>query len=364
MLKSHIDNKSTTRSQYSPWCATVEMIKHKCVCIHHMLRYFWVWTSCYLQHPTPVSFLWGALIYKIVWYTSKRPLRKLKASPFCPTGAWVCCSRWTRATSWTWSTSQSGSSPSPSPAVWRSRATPPTCGRSPPCCAPNTATTTWYSSLCVFSSGKCCGPTPRRNESFPDQPFVSWSLSQFPPHMYKLFAQQRPYVTSLNSSTFLLLSGLLEVAAAGTTAEFLTYWNSLLNFSIGRQCHGFSRCHPTKRQNQEVTKGCVVGGLMLTVSQQKGYVGKKNILMLLTLRAAIFCSIMWLLQATREHPGGVLSSRNCNSVGKGHGKQILRFVSSLLKAIGKEEGGKKINSYCEPTEKDWSSFLSLGNRLI
>lgn len=59
-------------------------------------------------------------------------------------GARVFFSPWRRATSWTWSTSQRGSSPSPSPAAWRSRATLPTWGRWPPCCAPNTATTTWY----------------------------------------------------------------------------------------------------------------------------------------------------------------------------------------------------------------------------
>lgn len=157
--------------------------------------------SSAVQHRTPSLFYGGG-------HWSIKLLETLQNSvslSVCPTGAWVCCSRWTRATSWTWSTSQSASSPSPSPAVWRSRATPPTCARSPPCCAPNTATTTWYSSLCVFSSGKCGGPTPRRNESFPDQPFVSWSLSQSSTtealcNVFKLFYVSRSGVAALWST--------------------------------------------------------------------------------------------------------------------------------------------------------------------
>lgn len=74
-------------------------------------------------------------------------LRTLKSSSACLTGAWVCCRPWRRAMSWTWSTSQRESSPSPSPAAWRRRAMLPTCRRLPPCCAPNTVTTTWYAFL-------------------------------------------------------------------------------------------------------------------------------------------------------------------------------------------------------------------------
>lgn len=63
-------------------------------------------------------------------------------SPLPTPGVWVCCRPWRRAMRWTWSTSPSGSSPSPSPAAWRRPATPQTSARWPPCCAPNTKTTT------------------------------------------------------------------------------------------------------------------------------------------------------------------------------------------------------------------------------
>lgn len=90
--------------------------------------------------------------------------------------------------------------------------------------------------------------------------------------------------------------------------------------------------------------------------------------------------LVLLLQATRGLPGGVtgvLSTHNCNSVGMGNGKtnrlcsidallcgSSLVFVSSLVEATDREEGGKKTNSYRGPMEKDWFLSTNLDKRPI
>lgn len=178
-LNLHLTSQST-KHKASPALAVIlfkRLNASACVFIT-CLCYFWVLTSRYPLQPHLSVFIVDLGHWSLKWHGHLQITWKLKAalSSLRPTGAWACCRRWTRPTSWTWSTSPSGSSPSPSPAVWTSRATPPTCGRWPPCCAPNTATTTWYSS---FLPVLCWGrrsefPTP--NQSLPDQPFVSWSL--------------------------------------------------------------------------------------------------------------------------------------------------------------------------------------------
>lgn len=122
--------------------------KHPHVYKSHVQHYFWalkLFAIILLQQLCSGA----AQMLSLVRITQR--WRVKVPPPVClRTGARVCCRPWRRATSWTWSTSPRGSSPSPSPAAWRSRATPPTCGRSPPCCAPSTDTTTWYAfPVCV-----------------------------------------------------------------------------------------------------------------------------------------------------------------------------------------------------------------------
>lgn len=100
--------------------------------------------------------------------------------------------------SWTWSTSQRESSPSPSPAVWRSRATLPTCRRLRPCCAPNTDTTTWYAPLCVNCQTEWSIRAAQISRSSAD-------LAQSQQHVCKLCRHSSGYVTSFYDSSHLSL---------------------------------------------------------------------------------------------------------------------------------------------------------------
>lgn len=110
-----------------------------------------------------------------------------------------------------------------------------------------------------------------------------------------------------------------------------------------------------------------------------------------TVRATIFCLIRLPLQASRGQPVGVWACHRCCEVQikachrcckfhvitvtvcewRSRSRRVFdcaqsmrffccssfAFVSSLLEAIDREEDGRKINSYGEPTEKDWSWFF-------
>lgn len=130
-----------------------QMCWNRSTCMNHMLYYFWVfWFE--RSRSSQLCFHTADLLMCTLAQL------EMHLHSVCPTGARVCYRPWTRTTRWTWSTSQRGSSLSPSPAAWKSRAMQPTCGRLPPCCAPSTAKTTWYTFFPTSPVGIRCRNLP------------------------------------------------------------------------------------------------------------------------------------------------------------------------------------------------------------